>query len=212
MIRNIIFDVGNVLVGYSPERLIKQQGYSSEERRILMDAMFKSPVWLLSDRGALDTTALIERFVQNAPGHEALIREAYAHVEESVWEFPYAKDWVKGLRERGYHTWVLSNYGQDLLERTRDKMKFLPYMDGTVFSCYCHMLKPEPKIFQYLCDTCQILPAESVFLDDTLANVEAARAFGIHGIHFESYEQASGQLETLLQLYEGEERMGYCCE
>lgn len=212
MIRNIIFDVGNVLVTYSPERFLENRGYSEREREILRKAVFQSPEWLLSDRGVLDAGELVARFVANAPEYEELIREAYRHAEETVWEFPYAENWVKDLKERGYHTYVLSNYGRDLLARTREKMPFLPYMDGAVFSCDCHMLKPEPEIYQYLCSRYGLLPAESVFLDDRMENVRAARAYGIQSILFESYEQAAGQLETLLGFNEEEGRMAYCCE
>lgn len=212
MIKNIIFDVGNVLVAYDPVGYMEKRGYTSEEQEIIMGAVFQNPLWLVADRGPIETKDLIEGFVANAPEHEALIREAYGHAEETVWEMPYTMEWIKGLKDGGFRLYVLSNYGKDLLERTKDKMPFLPYMDGVVFSNECHLMKPEREIFQYLCDTCSILPSESVFFDDHLENIEAARNYGIHGIHFTGYEDAKGKLEKLLELYHEDNRMVYCAE
>lgn len=212
MIKNIIFDVGKVLVEYDPVGYMEKRGYTKEEQRIIMEAVFQNPLWTVADRGPIETKALIEGFVANAPDHEELIRDAYGHAEETIWEMPYTVEWVKGLKERGYHLYVLSNYGKDLLARTRDKMPFLPYMDGVVFSHECHLLKPEWEIYKHLCDSYSLLPSECVFLDDNAENIEAARDFGIHGIRFTGYEEAKGQLEILLELCNEDSGMAYCAE
>ena len=85
-------------------------------------------------------------------------------------------------------------------------------MDGVVFSCESHFLKPETDSYQYLCHKYNICPADSVFLDDRLENVEGARAYGIHGILFESYDQADRKLRELIRLYDEDDRMVYCIE
>lgn len=212
MIRNIIFDVGKVLVEYDPTGYLEKRGYTRKEQEIILEAVFQNPLWLVADRGPIGTDELIEGFVANAPEHENLIRDAYGHAGEAVWEMPYTMGWIKGLKKRGYRLYVLSNYGKDLFERTRKEMPFLPYMDGMVFSHECHLMKPEPEIYKYLCDTYSLLPAESVFIDDNAENIEAARSFGIHGIRFTGYEAAKRQLETLLELYDEDNRMVYCVE
>lgn len=212
MIKNIIFDVGKVLVEYDPDTYVEKRGYSKEEQEIVLNAVFRSAMWLEADRGPIGTKELIEGFVANAPEHEELIRDAYGHAEETVWEMPYTMEWVKDLKERGYRLYVLSNYGKDLLERTRKHMPFLPYMDGVVFSHVCHLMKPEWEIYKHLCDTYGLLPSESVFLDDNAENIEAARNYGIHGIQFMGYEDAKRRLEALLELDGEEGRMAYCAE
>lgn len=212
MIKNIIFDVGKVLVEYDPVEYMKIRGYTKEEQEIVLGAVFQNPLWLAADRGPIGAEELMEGFVANAPEHEDLIRDAYGHAEETIWEMPYTMEWVKGLKDRGYRLYVLSNYGEDLFKRTRDKMPFLPYMDGVVFSHECHLLKPEWEIFKYLCDTYSLLPAESVFIDDNAENIEAARKFGIHGIRFTGYEDTDSKLNALLELYDEDDRMVYCAE
>ena len=212
MIKNIIFDVGNVLVEYNPVRYVEERGYTREEQEIILKAVFRNPLWLTADRGPIETAELIEGFAANAPGHGELVRDAYGHAEGTVWEMPYTMEWIKGLKKRGYRLYVLSNYGKDLFERTRDKMPFLPFMDGVVFSYECHLMKPEWEIYKHLCDTYSLLPAESVFIDDHEENIEAARGFGIHGIRFTGYEDAKRQLETLLELENEADRMVYCMD
>lgn len=212
MIKNIIFDVGRVLAAYDYKSYLNARGYSEEEKSIIKKAVFESETWLLADRGRVPEGRLLEHFVKNDPEHESLIRDAYEHMEEVVWLFPYAVQWVRELKSQGRKVYVLSNYGEELLERTRNKLEFLPYMDGIVFSCESHYLKPEPESYQYLCDKYKICPAESVFLDDRLENVEGARAYGIHGIQFVSYGQAEEQLRGLINLYDEDDRMVYCTE
>lgn len=212
MIKNIIFDVGKVLVEYDPYTFVEKRGYTREEQEILLNAIFRSPQWLIADRGPIETKDLIEGFAANAPGYEDLVRDAYGHAEETVWEMPYTMEWIRELKGKGYRLYVLSNYGKDLFERTKDKMPFLPYMDGVVFSHQCHLMKPEREIYQYLCDRYSLLPAESVFLDDNEENIAAARDCGIHGIWFRGYEEAKKQLDTLLGLYDEDGRMVYCVE
>ena len=48
--------------------------------------------------------------------------------------FPYALEWILDLKAKGYHVYILSNYGENMLNHTEDKLKFLPLMDGVVFS------------------------------------------------------------------------------
>lgn len=212
MIKNIIFDVGRVLVEYDPITYMDKRGYTKEEQEIILNAVFNSSLWITADRGPIGTQELIEGFVANAPEHGELIRDAYGHAEETVWEMPYTMEWVKGLKKRGYRLYVLSNYGRDLFERTRDQMPFLPYMDGMVFSHECHLMKPEREIYKHLCDRYSLMPSESVFIDDNAENIEGARNFGIHGIRFTGYEDAKRQLEALLELDDEDGRMVYCVE
>lgn len=200
MIKNVIFDVGRVLAAYDYQSYLNRKNYSNEEQQIIKKAMFESQTWVLADRGEVPEGKLLEYFVNNDPEHEELIRDAYEQMEEVVWLFPHSMQWIKNLKKQGYKLYVLSNYGEELLARTKSKLEFLPYMDGIVFSCESHFLKPEADSYQYLCHKYNLCPADSVFLDDRLENVEGARAYGIHGILFENYEQADQRLRKLMNL------------
>lgn len=103
---------------------LNRKNYSEEEQKIIKKAMFESQTWLLADRGEVPEGKLLELFVNNDPEHEELIRDAYEHMEEVIWLFPYTMQWVKDLKEQEYKIYVLSNYGEELLTRTKVNLNF----------------------------------------------------------------------------------------
>ena len=199
MIKNIIFDVGNVLVEYNPDGLMCRLGFDEETLQAVNQAVFQNELWNESDRGVLSPEELLEAFIANNPAYEKEIRQVIDAVGDTISRMPYTVEWVKGLKERGYHLYILSNYAEYTYEKTSHKMEFLPYMDGVVFSYRCKLIKPEKEIYEYICETYGLKPEESVFLDDRKDNVEAARNMGMHGIVFENYAQGSETLEQLLK-------------
>ena len=78
-------------------------------------------------------------------------------------------------------------------------LDFLPYMDGGVFSCDEGVVKPDPRIYMIIIERFDLNPMECVFIDDSKANIMAAKALGMNVIHFEDYESAKNQLEEMLQ-------------
>lgn len=200
MIKNIVFDVGKVLVDYTPAQYVKDRGYTPEEQKVIMQAIFDSPLWQEMDQGIHTTQEALDGYIRNAPSvYRELITDAYSQVQDTIHQMPYAENWVKQWKEKGYHLYVLSNYSEDLYHRTRDKMPFLPYMDGVVFSHQCHLIKPDKEIFRYLCTSYGLKPEESVFIDDNAENIKAAEEYGMHAIRFLRYEDAARKLEKLLR-------------
>lgn len=198
MIKNIIFDVGKVLMAYEPDEYMEKLGFTPREREAVNQAMFQHPFWNESDRGALSSEELLEGFISHNPDYEKQIRQAYETVGKTITLMPHTLEWVKALKDRGYRLYILSNYAEHTFEQTSDEMKFLPYMDGAVFSFQCKLIKPEQEIYRYLCEKYELVPEESIFLDDRQENVEAARAYGMQAIQVHSYEQASSQLNQVL--------------
>lgn len=199
MIKNIVFDVGNVLVNYDPNLLRNKISYSDEEWAIARKNVFDHLLWRELDRGTLSEEDAPGEFVKGDPEHADLIRNAYAHAKDTIEKYEYAKPWVMELKERGYRLYVLSNYSGGLLEQTKDKMEFLPFMDGTVFSYECGMIKPEPAIYRFLCEKYKLNPKECVFMDDRQENVEAAIAYGMKGICFINERDSREKLEALIR-------------
>jgi len=140
-----------------------------------------------------------EAFVANAPDYEPQIREAYRKMGRMIQLMPHTMPWVKALKERGYRLYVLSNYGEYLFLKSKDRLDFMPYMDGAVISYQIQMIKPDQEIYEYILNKYGLLPEESVFIDDRPENVEGAKAVGMSGILFENFEQASGELEKMLK-------------
>ncbi|MCI5901556.1 MAG: HAD family phosphatase [Blautia sp.] len=196
-IKNVVFDIGQVLMRFDWEGYLKSYGFPEEKYEKIADAVFRGPVWDQRDRGCLTEPEYVNQMVSLAPEYEKDIREVMRRSGETISLMDYAVTWVKYLKERGYHLYILSNYSEYMRQQTIDRMEFLPYMDGTVFSCDVKLLKPEREIYETLMEQCGIDGKETVFLDDRAENCEGARAAGLHAIQFFSMKQAAKELEKL---------------
>lgn len=194
---NIIFDVGQVLVKYDWETYLDSFGFPKEERDTIAKAVFLSDVWNERDRSSQDEQYYVDEMVKAAPQYEKDIREVMRRSNETVEKMDYAETWVKYLKDKGYHVYILSNYATDTLNRTQEQLPFLKYVDGAVFSCQVKQIKPESDIYQTLISRYHLNPEKSVFLDDRKENCEAAEKFGIHTIQFHNFKQAAAELEKM---------------
>lgn len=200
MIRTIIFDIGRVLVDYDWKAYLKSYGFDPKEEETIARTVFGGPTWKELDRGVLSIPELEDAFVSLAPQYREDILTVFRHSSRCIWRLDYAIEWICALKKRGYRVYYLSNYSEWMIERTRDALDFLPFMDGGLFSCEVGCVKPEPEIYQALLDRYpSIRPEESVFLDDVAENTAAAETFGMHGIVFKSKGQAERELDELLK-------------
>ena len=194
---NIIFDVGQVLVKYDWETYLDSFGFPKEERDKIAEVVFQSNTWNERDRSSETEQYYVDQMVKAAPEYEKDIREVMRRSDETIEKTDYAETWVKYLKNQGYHLYVLSNYGTYMLDRTKQDMSFLKYMDGVVFSCDVQQIKPEVDIYKTLLKRYSLKPEKSVFLDDRAVNCEGAGKAGIHTIQFENLKQAAKALEKL---------------
>ena len=196
-IENIIFDVGNVLMEYGWEPYLKSFGFPKETYEKIADAVFRSKGWTEQDRGLLPEEEYVTQSVSFAPEYEKEIREVMERSPECMSVYDYTDTWVKYLKEKGYHLYVLSNYGSYMLNRNREQMSFLKYMDGVVFSCEVKQVKPEIEIYKTILKKYNLKPEKTVFIDDRKENCEGAEKAGIHTIQFQNFKQAAAELEKL---------------
>lgn len=194
---NIIFDVGKVLVKFEWEKYLDSFGFPKEKRDKIAKAVFESETWNERDRSSEDEQYYVDKMIKDAPEYADDIREVMRRSGETIERMDYAETWVRYLKDKGYHVYILSNYATYTLEKTEEELTFLKYVDGAVFSCQVKQIKPEPNIYQTLIKRYNLDPQKSVFLDDRKENCEAARKQGIHAIQFESFKQAAAELEKL---------------
>lgn len=197
MIKTIIFDIGNVLAGFEWKEYFLKRGYSEEVFERIGKATVESSAWAEYDRGALTDAEVMELFVQNDPGIEKELRESLNSIKGMLVRYDYAISWIKELKQKGYQVLVLSNFASKAFDDCQEVLDFLPFVDGGILSYRERVIKPEPEIYQLLIDRYQLVPEECVFLDDTLKNLTAAEAFGIHTIHFKNRELAVEELRKL---------------
>ena len=199
MIKTIIFDIGNVLVDFRWRQVYESFGLGEEDIEKLADATVRHQAWLDLDQGIITTEEAEAAYIKAAPEYREYIERIYQDMTPMLVQFPYAVPWIKELKERGYRIYILSNWSDPAYKACKDNaLNFLPLADGVVFSYKEFLVKPDRRIYELICNRYEINPDEAVFLDDSAPNIQAARAYGIHGIHFTSYEQAKAELEKLL--------------
>lgn len=196
MIKNIIFDVGMVLVNWDPHAAFQKLGFDEKTEEAVGNATVYSDAWNESDRSVLDSDEQLAVFVQNAPDYEKEIRMFWDNVGMAIYQYEYSRAWIQKLKKKGYHVYILSNYGKWTYEHTTEALSFLEDVDGQVFSFEVHQIKPEPEIYQTLLDKFKLTADECVFLDDRRENVEAAEARRIHTVLFTTYQEALEKLKT----------------
>ena len=201
MIRNIIFDIGSVLVEFRPQWVMEHMGIDVETTAAISRTTFQSERWQELDRGIIPEADVIAAMRAETPAHyrDAFDRFFACGRKDLVREFPYAVQWLKTLRGRGYKIYLLSNYPRSFFElHATTVFTFLPFVDGKIVSAYVQCIKPDSAIYQQLLDTYRLSAKECVFIDDRTENIAAAEALGIRGIIFTAYEAAHIELEALL--------------
>ncbi len=200
MIKNIVFDVGMVLVDFKWRQVMEDVGCTPDEAETIAAVMVNSPFWNELDRGVMDEEDVIVQMIAKLPGLEDKARAFWENIHLTIEAFPYAKDWVKGLKEAGYHTYLLTNYPRSLYKNTAEQcFTFLPYIDDVLVSSHEKMTKPDREIYVRLLEKFDLKAEETVFIDDRLANVEGAESVGIMGIHFTNFNEVSKKLKELLE-------------
>lgn len=199
MIKNIILDIGDVLVSFRWRELMKELGFSEEQIKILSENMFATHYWSEWDRGYYTEEQVIAAIKEKSIGLEQEVERFFEHKGELVNQFDYTEAWIKALKQRGYKVFLLSNYPISIFEaHAKETFTFLPLVDGKVVSGYVKMIKPEPGIYKCLLETYQLKAEECVFIDDNKDNVQGAKEVGIRAIRFWNYDQAVSELEALL--------------
>ena len=180
MIKNIIFDMGGVLIDYNPEKTLYAL-FEKETADILLKEIFRNPLWSDKDRGIITPAEIMQKVKNRIP--EAVFEK----VNEMVDNFypympPFEKmyGFVEMLKSKGYGIYLLSNASPDFHER-RSGIPALSLFDGVIVSADYKLLKPEKEIYEKLYETFSLKPEECFFIDDVQANIDGAKATGMDG-------------------------------
>jgi 2-haloacid dehalogenase len=181
-----VFDVGNVLVRWDPRNLYRKLIPEEAAREEFLARICSSEWNLEMDRGRSFAEGVAER-IALFPEHEALIRaydERWLETLDGTVEEAVAI--LEELRGAGVRTYAITNFSREKFALTRRHYPFLDRFDGIVVSAHEGLLKPDPRIYARLCERYGLVPADCIFIDDSLSNVEGARAFGMRGHHFQT--------------------------
>ena len=185
MIKNIIFDMGNVLLRYDPEVCLNRFVKREEDRALIRRELFEGPEWVQGDLGHITDEQRFDGVSRRVPQElHTELRQCAEQWHMCMEPVHGAKEFCAYAKEQGYRLYVLSNASSSFYQYFP---RFAPfeYFDGLVVSCDIHIVKPDIRIYRYLLETYGLAPEECFFIDDMAANVEGARKAGISGAVFD---------------------------
>ena len=192
MIKNIIFDMGNVLRSFSPMLCIAPYAKDESDACLIRDEMFNKEEWRSLDSGDLTYEDAVARVKLRLPKRlHGVLDEIIAHWHEYMPQDARMLELVKALKPRGYRMYLLSN-ASIRFAVYKDTFEALRYFDGTIVSAFHHVLKPDEKIYRILFDTFHLDPCECFLIDDNADNVEGGRRLHMAGHVF------TGDMQALL--------------
>ena len=178
---DIILDMGNVLLEWNKDKILRGVVKTEKDFMILDKAIFQSGLWERLDLGTLTREELVLKVV-------SMIGSIYQEkVQEVVWNWPsYIEIYTEvfpllvRLKEKGHRIFVLSNTSPVFYELLEEQLSPLnEILDGFVLSCDIKAIKPDPKMFEEILHKYQLDPVNCIFLDDVKDNTKMAESLGI---------------------------------
>lgn len=197
MIKNIIFDLGNVLIDFKPREYLLSQGRSTDEADFLYREIFQSREWVELDRGTIKSREAIQAIVKRNPDEKELI-ESHSDFRPLLTPIESNTGQLEDLKDRGYRLFYLTNYHDELFDYTYEAYDFFQLFEGGVVSAHVKKIKPEREIYEILLDKYDLDPGETLFIDDSEKNTRAASELGIHTIHLPEPRMLESELEKKL--------------
>ena len=201
MIRNIIFDIGNVLVDWDWPAYLDRLFGNADITAFLTKRYWQSGLWQEMDRGSISQETIHRELLENAEPYREEMELAYQRMGECISLFDYTNGWITELKNKGYGVYFLSNYSDYLIDKNPEALTFTKLMDGGIFSCHVKLVKPDLVIYDTLCKCYDLDPAECLFIDDKLINVIAAKEYGMHAIRFSDYAKTKPIVDSYLETH-----------
>lgn len=198
-IKNIVFDFGGVLVDWNPRHLYKNHFQDTDTMEYFLKNICTEEWNIEQDRGRSLSEATLE-LQQKFPEHSASIALFYGEWETMLQgEIPGTVALLHQLKQN-YTLYGLTNWSAETIDIAYRRFSFFKEFEGIVVSGTEKLIKPDKRIFQLLLDRYMIKAEESLFIDDNIHNVNAARELGFYAIHFENPAQLETALSSLIIL------------
>ena len=184
MIKNIIFDMGGVLINFDRDLFIRRLGVSDEDSALLKKHVFLSIEWAMLDRGTLSDTQAAGIMSRKVPERlQEKVKELVLKWDEPLIEIEGMYDLIKELYGSGYNIYLLSNASFRQHEYW-PRISSSRFFKDTLISSDVKLVKPQTEIYNLACRKFGIEASECVFIDDSIANAEGAVFAGMKGIVF----------------------------
>lgn len=190
MIRNIIFDIGGVLLDYNPKTYLDKLNIEESKRKELNNIIFHNSKWKDCLNGFITNSELIEYLVKENKKYKDEIKQILSK-ENLKYMLPPKQEMIeyyKSLKQKGYKIYLCSNITEDTYNYINDSFEIIQLADGGVFSCFENISKPNVEIYKKLIKKYNLDIEKSILIDDTKRNIISANDIGLNGILFNNIE------------------------
>ena len=196
MYKNIIFDLGNVLISFNPMEYLKSK-ISEEKIQEVYKAIFQSEEWIMLDRGTITEKEAINNIIEKNSIYRDDISLAFEDWYAILKPIEETIKVLEDLKSKGYNIYYLSNFHELAFKEVNTKNSFFELFDGGVVSYEEKIIKPEEEIYRLILKRYNLTPSETIFIDDTKVNVEGAEKLGITTIFLENPRKLREELRKL---------------
>jgi len=196
-VKHVVFDIGKVLLHYDPELAYLDVIPDATERRWFLENICTGAWNIEQDRGRSwrDAEALLIEAHPDRSDHIRAFRQNWNRMVPHSYDGSVAI--LRGLIARGHDVTMLTNFASDTLREAQGRFPFLTESRGVTVSGDIHMLKPDREIYDHHVASFDLDPAATLFIDDSPANVEGAKAAGWQAVHFTGAPKLASDLRGL---------------
>ena len=197
MIDTIIFDLGGVLIDWQPDHMYKKIIKDEQQRKWFLETICTME-WNEQHDGGRTIQEANNELITQYPDHRELILAYYERWEEMlVGPILPTVELFKNIKSSGkYKLYALTNWSAETFPRALELFDFLHWFDGRVVSGEEKTRKPYKEIYDIILNRFSLSPQKTLFIDDNIKNINAAKEIGINCIHFSSPEQLTEELKN----------------
>ena len=186
MIKNVVFDFGQVMIRFEPSYMVGKYVSDKEDAALLEEVVFDRLYWDKLDAGTITDEEVVNACLARLPKRlHTYVPDIYYHWIYNIPEIEGMSDLVDDIKDTyGVRVFLLSNISTYFADHAGE-IPVLSKFEKCIFSSVCGSVKPDRKIFEYLCTSCGISAEETVFVDDNEKNIRGALDFGITGYLFD---------------------------
>ncbi|KZN61701.1 HAD family hydrolase [Pseudoalteromonas luteoviolacea] len=196
-IKNVVFDIGNVVVRWSPEDIISMTFGQSHLDSGLIERVFHSDIWLDLNKGLMSEEETKLRYQKELGLNQSDCDRLFHYIKHSLIPIYNSEALIERVKKAGYKVYALTDNVHEIVDYLKETYQFWPLFEGAIVSADLGVLKPQPAIYDALLTQFSLNANETVFIDDMPHNVAGAKAMGIEAIQFEDAGQCEDELKKL---------------
>lgn len=199
MIKNMVFDLGGVLIDFNEKNYLQKIGLNKDDVLLFSNIIFHSSDWGDYNTSKYNLLETKNNLIKKYPTYTQKINYIFDNLDFQyiLFEIKDTAKYLIELKKKNYNIFVLSDASKDCYEYFKI-FEFFKFVDGAVYSFEVGFNKPNEKNYTTLLNKYNLIPEETIFIDDKLENIDMANKFNIHAILFTNLEDLKNKILKLL--------------